>query len=476
MKGDFSRNTYRRASQYSRVMMQQGRVQIDADWNEQTSILLGYMRTLTRDLFGEHAGPADDCGFRIVSNAKMKPELSDKEMEMAKKIVAREKRDLGDDELLVLPGRYYVGGLPVDAGQGMRISAEAGAAAKDGLRRTAWLAYLDVWEEYVSADQDNHIRDVALGGVDTCGRARIMWQVRMMFDPPGKDPLGALNKATRGLIRVIANPDETGDSLCAIDPDARYRGPENQLYRIEIQTGSEGGKVPTFKWSRDNGSVTFPVSVSQGTTLTLAHLGRDDATRLVVGDWVELIDEARLAAFGVGQMAQVSAVDPHDLIVTLTLPELAIPLRDYSEAEAASLHALLRRWDHRGAVAEKGKGTITATPGEKIELEDGIIVEFQAGDFRAGDFWYIPARVLTGDVEWEGLPGADGFRPPDGPYHFYAPLAFGNTDGVEDWRCRIARLRCVDSALPAEVPPREIKDNVVVKPLLTRKGAAKEDG
>jgi Family of unknown function (DUF6519) len=222
--------------------------------------------------------------------------------------------------------------------------------------------------------------------------------------------------------------------------------------------------------------VTFPVTESIGTSVSLAHLGRDDATGLVVGDWVELIDDARLAAFGVGQMAQVSTIDPHDLRVELALPEGALGLTSYKDATARSSHALVRRWDHRGAAAEKGKGAIIATPGEKIELEDGIIVEFKSGDFRPGDYWYVPARVLTGDVEWEGLPGPDGFRSPDGPRHVCAPLAFGNADGVEDRRCQIARLSCVDSTNAAEPPPREVKDNVVVKPPLTRKGAAKEDG
>jgi len=48
--------------------MQQGRVQLDADWNEQTSILLHYLQNLAADLIGPHGGPAENCGFRIISN------------------------------------------------------------------------------------------------------------------------------------------------------------------------------------------------------------------------------------------------------------------------------------------------------------------------------------------------------------------------------------------------------------------------
>ena len=445
MKGDFSRNTYRPASQYSRVMMQQGRVQIDADWNEQTSILLGYMRALTRDLFGAHAGPQDECGFKIVGSAN-RESLIPSESAMVGEALKREGKHLGDKDMMLLPGRYYVGGLPVELDRPMLLTDQFGSEPEGAKTKrpasAGWFAYLDVWEDYVSADQDEYIREGALGGADTCGRARINWRVQVMLDPKADSPLSALARSKEALIKVIAKSTETSESLCSIDPDARYRGPENQLYRIEIQTGSDAD-APTFKWSRDNGAVTFPVLVSQGTTLTLAHLGRDQATGLVVGDWVELIDDARQAAFGVGQMAQVSAIDAHDLIVTLKPADPAVGLRAYLEGEASELHALLRRWDHRGQATEEGKGAITAKPGENIELEDGIFATFKEGDFRAGDYWLIPARVLTGDVEWEELADADGFRPPDGPHHFYAPLARRSGDGIEDLRCQIARLPCV---------------------------------
>ena len=57
MKGDFSRDTFDPTKGFSRVLMQQGRVQLDADWNEQAAILLHYLRTLAADLIGPCAGP-----------------------------------------------------------------------------------------------------------------------------------------------------------------------------------------------------------------------------------------------------------------------------------------------------------------------------------------------------------------------------------------------------------------------------------
>lgn len=456
MKGDFSRNSFRADQNYSRVMMQQGRVQLDADWNEQNAILLGYLRTLTRDLFGPAAGPAAECGFRIVS-AEMRGNLPKEIADQVEAALKAEKTELGDDDLMILPGRYYVGGLPVAATAPLRYRAQTGfpfgAPPVDSLRQHSWLAYLDVWEDFVSADQDPYIRDVALGGIDTCGRAVVRWQVRLLLDPKNRDDFDAMTATGTGRIKAQANPSEKDDMLCSIAPDARYRGLENQLYRVEIHAGGaaqEKGDGGTFKWSRDNGAVTFPIRQASGNRITLAHLGRDEATTLIEGDWVELVDDAGFAAAGAGILAQVGSVDRDDLRVDLRLPDGAPALPSFTAAEASARHALLRRWDHKGSPKQAGGAiAIVEGAGHAIELEDGIKVTFEAGGtYRAGDYWMIPARVATGDVEWPGAPDDPAFQLPHGPHHHYAPLLLRTLSpagqaNFEDLRCQIERLPCM---------------------------------
>jgi hypothetical protein len=85
LKGDFTRFTYRRRKHYSKVNMQQGRVQIDADWNEQADIENYYNRLVTSDIIGNHGVPmAEKDGFRI--------------------------EPLGNS-YLIRKGRYYVDGI-----------------------------------------------------------------------------------------------------------------------------------------------------------------------------------------------------------------------------------------------------------------------------------------------------------------------------------------------------------------------------
>ena len=58
MKGDFSRRTFDPQKHFSRVLMQQGRVQLDADWNEQAAIQLHH----TEDPGPGHRRPARRTG------------------------------------------------------------------------------------------------------------------------------------------------------------------------------------------------------------------------------------------------------------------------------------------------------------------------------------------------------------------------------------------------------------------------------
>jgi hypothetical protein len=71
MKNDISRDTFDPARHFSRILVQQGRVQLDADANEQSSILVHYLRTLATDLIGAHGGPMNQCGFEIIDGAAL---------------------------------------------------------------------------------------------------------------------------------------------------------------------------------------------------------------------------------------------------------------------------------------------------------------------------------------------------------------------------------------------------------------------
>ncbi len=65
MKGQFSRLTARRARRYSSVRLQQGRVHLDADFNEQVDIADRRDRLTTRDVVGPTGAPVHGGGFAL---------------------------------------------------------------------------------------------------------------------------------------------------------------------------------------------------------------------------------------------------------------------------------------------------------------------------------------------------------------------------------------------------------------------------
>ena len=65
MPGDYSRRLFRKNKHYSGVLMQQGRVQLDADWNEQLDIQLYRTETEAIDVIGRCGVPRKNGGFKI---------------------------------------------------------------------------------------------------------------------------------------------------------------------------------------------------------------------------------------------------------------------------------------------------------------------------------------------------------------------------------------------------------------------------
>ena len=57
MKGDFTRETFNPRDHFNRVLMQQGRVMMDADWNEQEAIEAYLERTEAVDVIGLCGAP-----------------------------------------------------------------------------------------------------------------------------------------------------------------------------------------------------------------------------------------------------------------------------------------------------------------------------------------------------------------------------------------------------------------------------------
>src|SRR5262249_10235794 len=154
MKGDFSRETFDPTYHFSRVLMQQGRVLLDADFNEQTAILLRYVRLLAKDLLGAGAGPAAAMGFEIVIDGpQLDARLAALEPDASRRAAIKTAVQHGDTAIAA--GRYYVNGILVENDRPILYSEQRGYSYNNQTtiealrnRSGAFLAYLDVWERH----------------------------------------------------------------------------------------------------------------------------------------------------------------------------------------------------------------------------------------------------------------------------------------------------------------------------------------
>lgn len=432
MTSDLARVTYDPSRHYHGVVAQQGRVSVEADWNEAQAISREQTETRTLDLVGPAASP--DHGYRI------------------EPVVTDENSATGD--LRIRQGTAYVGGqrvsLPSDVFYGSQ--PDWLDRAEDPL----WfdpaipdepheLIYLMLREQDISAVEDPALRDVALGGPDTSQRLRLLQRViRYPTTAPTWEDAWAqligqrwhasgfrLEHRSRQLeaaarLQVMGHPAEGEEQ--PVD-QGTYLGPNNQLIRIQVSRVDADG-APFLVWGYDNASFTYrlsrvtPGTVHGTTALELAtapvdayHQPAEKQAVEVLRGAASLPQDAMIAA-ATGEVASVTvAYDPdaRTVIIGTELPP---------EYDPGQGQLFLRVWNEE----------FKCKPGNEHELGDtGIRVRLtlsedaSAGSFTPGTYWMVAVRPAIGP----GSPGVvypqrilDAPQPPDGPRLWLAPLAF----------------------------------------------------
>lgn len=447
MSFDCSRFSFHPWKDFFGVVMQQGRVQLDSDWNEWVAELARRLQAGTLDTVGRAVVPrTTPNGFRIHATA---------------------------GELTIGPGRIYVDGLlaenhsaqPVQwdatlgelAGTGdvpffeqpyLSFNVTDQAAPADIFNRPVLsggphLVYLDVWQREVTHVQEPSLVEKAVG-VDTTARLQTVWQVKVLTNI-GNASCATPDSEVPGWMAVIrpsagrltnSTGDVPGDpNPCLVPPTAGYKGLENQLYRVEIHHGGRQGTA-TFKWSRDNATVvTRVIEIHGGNRLVVESVGRDEVLGFHAGDWIEILDDWHELHGRPGLLRRIQSVDAatRSILLEDALPAGLFPV-DAQGRTDATRHTRIRRWDQSGLVrradgfifhdlnvSASSDGIPLPPAGTKLALENGILVEFDLdpadGEYRTGDYWVFAARAADGSIE--PLEHA----PPRGIHHHYARLA-----------------------------------------------------
>ncbi|MGC2620728.1 MAG: DUF6519 domain-containing protein, partial [Acidobacteriaceae bacterium] len=349
MSFDISRSSFRPRKNFLGVVMQQGRVQLDSDWNEWQSEYARRLQAGTLDAIGQAVYPASTPNaFQITAGT-----------------------NASGNTLYIGAGRYYVDGLLAEnhgpEGQAVWDDAlgemsGAPAFATTNTAQTDYMsqpylpnptlpasgdvcvAYLDVWQRDVTYLEDSHLIDKAVN-IDTTGRLQTVWQVKLLdLGTPSSTPdcstdvpaFDALSVAPAGRLTTGLVPNASSGPCC-LSPNTGFTGQENQMYRVEIHsvgspgappeggyTGALPADTPTFKWSRDNASVQTSVSAistvstSSGSVsqITVASLGRDQVLGFAVNDWIEITDDVYELNNEPGEIYQITGLTAASNILT----------------------------------------------------------------------------------------------------------------------------------------------------------------
>lgn len=428
MPGDYSRRLFRKNKHYSGVLMQQGRVQLDADWNEQLDLQLYRTETESIDVIGRCGVPRKNGGFEIGSTADRR-------------------------NLTISAGRIYVDGLLCELeGASTYVTqpylpnpefttvitspptSPPGPTRRLNLPNGRYVVFLDAWQRERTALDDPLIREVALGGPDTTTRLQNVWQVKLVqvteSSPPSSPPSEGFGCKSRfaeyeritapstGTLNAQTAPPKPEEDPCLLPPTSGYSRLENQLYRVEIQKDSKlaaGGRPLTFKWSRENASVETTVVSIANEVATVKETGKDELLSFGNGQWVELVDEESTLKANPRALVQIDKVNPATREITF-------------KTSLASFKSLLpglklRRWDQTIDADQNG---VSAAAGVWTDLEAGVQVQFAPGIYHAGDYWLIPARTITREIQWPPfqIPNRNPIpQPPRGVRHHFCRLA-----------------------------------------------------
>jgi hypothetical protein len=472
MASDRARVSYDDRRQWRLVTRQQGRVALEADENEADFIASEELRRETKDIVGDCGTPDNgyDIGLLGQSNAAPNPTY----------------------DVVASNGTMYVGGVRSFSPEAIRYSNQPDwldsstdpdyldpnqrASDKPNLKNE--LIYLLLKEQEVGAVEDTALRDVALGGPDSCQRTRLLQRI-VRFATDTSDCTKAMDQLTgafdlqhglqfvdgkmrlesMSVLQVVFPPQNIQPDLCAPEATGGYLKPDNQLIRIKVVSATKGGG--SLIWGFDDASFVYRVA-PQGklgvTTLKLLSRPIDEFHRPRTNQVVEVLRSAARLSSGAEDGPPnpsdndfIAAADgfvtnlatDYDQDTQMITLNAAIP-----DIYAADVNPLfVRIWESQVTFQQNAAADLVGT-GMQV-----IIYNFEGGPVHPGDFWMVAARpgAPTSVYPERYLKNP---QPPEGPRMWICPLAVINWDldqilnQVQDCRNQFEDLVDLSKRLP----------------------------
>jgi hypothetical protein len=425
MGSDRARISYNPRQQYRSVVMQQGRVTLEADWNEAQSIASEALRRETLDIVGPTGTP--DNGYAVSVPASS----FDLQIGMGSMYVGGMRAYLYESELYSQQSDWLDSGID-----------PAWVPVPTATPTTNEYIYLFLREQEVSAVEDSDLKDVALGGPDTAQRTRLVQHVERLATTGTDCPsalaaaqiswaasgftLDTTNMQVQSFARLLVSPLNTVTTT-PCDPVAQggYLGADNQLIRVQIANAPGGGLC--LVWGYDDASFLYLVTVVDPTHIQLQTAPVDAEHYPQSGQTVEVLMAAAQLSNGQyvaapsGQIFTLGApYDPGSMQVTLP-PGLSSVYGDGTSTTPAPAQVYMRVWEQQlpltpGTSQTLGNALTMVQTGYQVTL-----TSVNGQPFRVGDYWMFAVRPSTPQLVYPERYLASA-QPPDGPREWICPL------------------------------------------------------
>ena len=397
MKTQISRDSFLPEQRYSGVYLQQGRMILDADWNELTDIQKAQLVNAARC----HSEPPWQA----------RPSLARR---------AQRAQDPGSGRLRDhshQARRIYVEGVSatLNAAAPMAVNAQAEypitVSAYSGQNLCL---YADVWERSVSALEQSALMDAAMHGADTASRSQTMLQVKWCANTV--NPMDGVKNPAIGNAPLQLKLRLVGSNGDACDPCAsQVRVNErigNYLFRVEVHNYDATARLLTLKWSRDNGAEAcvvdkMPEGFNQGDWIW--EYFDADTERLLGNHFASGIDLKKLR----GRISETCTTPSDDYPNTYVRQwdgYIVLNLDSGTLSDGRDYGVDL----FTGSVGSQAHGRANLTDGvlkinlELMELELATTLASGNARFVPGDYWLAPVREAvdeSGDIVLNsGLP------------------------------------------------------------------------
>jgi Family of unknown function (DUF6519) len=441
MGSDRARVSYNPDQLYRSLVMQQGRVTLEADWNEAQTLTDEEIRSQALDFVGPSGTPDD--GYNVVP---------------------AHGGDIPPYDFFIRSGTMYVGGVRAELPEPVQYSMQSDWLDSGG--DPYWVdvhsiaekppnyefVYAFLREQEIGAVEDPDLKDIALGGPDTAQRTRLIQHFVRVASPSGDCASGLAAaeaqwanyglefdpdtmRLASGASLLVGFTGQTTTSNCEPQAQGGYIGPDNQLIRVQLSGRDKTTGRPKLLWGLDDASFLYRIDVDPNNPQQLNFQSPpvDQSRQPVSGQAVEILRSAAELSNGASVAAASGFVVTLDQSYqpdtqSIELPDsVSLPSEYLTGNQSPPAALYLRVWQQE-MIVPPNTAIALANTGLSITIQTEI-----NRPFHLGDFWLFAVRPATPQTVYPER-YQNTFQPPDGPLMWACPL------GVIEWQKRIGTL------------------------------------